>query len=114
MLTVLLGTIMMLFIQHLGFLFFMGDSEVHTLLFVVFYINMNIQIYFYFNMWLYFYFDSRLVLQFDLLCSPLQNVPAPLFTDPNEVAQYLTLKMTECEKLELPVLQTHTADKVIE
>lgn len=74
---------------------------------------MNIQINFYFNMW--FLFDSRLVLQFDSLCPPLQNVPAPLFTDPNEVAQYLTLKMTECEKLELPVLQTHTADnKVIE
>ncbi|XP_006806829.2 TIP41-like protein [Neolamprologus brichardi] len=47
--------------------------------------------------------------------SELKNVPAPLFTDPNEVAQYLTLKMTECEKLELPVLQTHTADhKLIE
>lgn len=72
---------------------------------------MNIQIYF--TVICGYIFDCRLVLQFDSLCS--QNVPAPLFTDPNEVAQYLTLKMTECEKLELPVLQTHTADhKLIE
>ncbi|XP_030601612.1 TIP41-like protein [Archocentrus centrarchus] len=45
----------------------------------------------------------------------LKNVPAPLYTDPNEIAQHLTLKLTECEKLDLPVLPTQTADnKVIE
>lgn len=45
----------------------------------------------------------------------LKNVPAPLYTDPNEIAQHLTLKLTECEKLDLPVSQTQTADnKVIE
>uniref|UniRef100_A0A1A7YP32 TIP41-like protein n=1 Tax=Iconisemion striatum TaxID=60296 RepID=A0A1A7YP32_9TELE len=32
----------------------------------------------------------------------LKNVPAALYTDPNEIAQHLTLKLTECEKLELP------------
>ncbi len=32
-----------------------------------------------------------------------QNVPAALYTDPNEIAQHLTLKLTECEKLEFPV-----------
>ncbi|KAM8834602.1 TIP41-like protein [Synchiropus picturatus] len=31
------------------------------------------------------------------------KVPAALQTDPNEIAQHLTLKLTECEKLELPV-----------
>lgn len=39
----------------------------------------------------------------------LQNVPAALYTDPNEIAQYLTLKLTECEKLEFPVTQPQTA-----
>ncbi|XP_076607011.1 TIP41-like protein [Chaetodon auriga] len=39
----------------------------------------------------------------------LKNVPAALYTDPNEIAQHLTLKMTECEKLELPVMQPQTA-----
>ncbi|XP_037544087.1 TIP41-like protein [Nematolebias whitei] len=40
--------------------------------------------------------------------SELKNLPVALFTDPNEIAQYLTLKLTECEKLELPVVQPHT------
>uniref|UniRef100_A0A8C7PXD6 TIP41-like protein n=1 Tax=Oncorhynchus mykiss TaxID=8022 RepID=A0A8C7PXD6_ONCMY len=31
-----------------------------------------------------------------------QNVPAALYTDPNEISQHLTLKLTKCEKLELP------------
>ncbi|KAM6970065.1 TIP41-like protein [Aplochiton taeniatus] len=35
--------------------------------------------------------------------SELQNVPAALYTDPNEIAQHLTLKLTECEKLEFPL-----------
>lgn len=39
----------------------------------------------------------------------LKNVPAALYTDPNEIAQYLTLKLTECEKLEFPVTQPQTA-----
>lgn len=39
----------------------------------------------------------------------LKNVPAALYTDPNEIAQHLTLKLTECEKLELPELQPQTA-----
>uniref|UniRef100_A0A3Q3EK63 TIP41-like protein n=1 Tax=Labrus bergylta TaxID=56723 RepID=A0A3Q3EK63_9LABR len=30
------------------------------------------------------------------------NVPPALYTDPNEIAQHLTLKLTECERLELP------------
>ncbi|CDQ70090.1 unnamed protein product [Oncorhynchus mykiss] len=34
--------------------------------------------------------------------SELQNVPAALYTDPNEISQHLTLKLTKCEKLELP------------
>lgn len=33
----------------------------------------------------------------------VQHLPVALYTDPNEIAQYLTLKLTECEKLELPV-----------
>lgn len=32
----------------------------------------------------------------------LKGVPAALFTDPNEVAPHLTLKLTHCDKLELP------------
>ncbi|XP_062341087.1 TIP41-like protein [Osmerus eperlanus] len=35
--------------------------------------------------------------------SELQNVPAMLYTDPNEISQHLSVKLTECEKLELPV-----------
>lgn len=33
----------------------------------------------------------------------LKNVPAALFTDPNEIAQHLTLKLTQCEKLQFPM-----------
>ncbi|XP_072303072.1 TIP41-like protein isoform X1 [Eucyclogobius newberryi] len=32
----------------------------------------------------------------------LKNVPAALYTDPNEVAPHLALKLTHCEKLEFP------------
>ncbi|KAK7907047.1 hypothetical protein WMY93_015659 [Mugilogobius chulae] len=32
----------------------------------------------------------------------LKNVPPAIYTDPNEVASYLSLKLTQCEKLELP------------
>lgn len=39
----------------------------------------------------------------------LQNVPAGLYTDPNEIAQHLTLKLTDCEKLEFPVVPSQTA-----
>ncbi|KAK2828949.1 hypothetical protein Q5P01_019983 [Channa striata] len=47
--------------------------------------------------------------------SELKNVPAALYTDPNEIAQHLTLKRTECEKLELPVMQLETAaDEIIQ
>ncbi|KAM3601591.1 uncharacterized protein V6R79_015364 [Siganus canaliculatus] len=38
----------------------------------------------------------------------LKNVPAALFTDPNEIVQHLTLKLTECEKLELPATEPQT------
>lgn len=41
-------------------------------------------------------------------CSLLQSVPAALYTDPNEIAQHLTLKLTVCEKLELPVTEPQT------
>lgn len=34
--------------------------------------------------------------------SDLQHVPPAIYTDPNEIAQHLPLKLTECEKLELP------------
>ncbi|XP_078265292.1 TIP41-like protein isoform X2 [Rhinoraja longicauda] len=34
--------------------------------------------------------------------SALQNVPQYLFTDPNEISQYLPLKQLTCEKLEFP------------
>ncbi|TWW74317.1 TIP41-like protein [Takifugu flavidus] len=44
----------------------------------------------------------------------LQNVPAALYTDPNEIAQYLTLKLTDCEKLELPVRQPQTVKEVLQ
>ena len=43
-----------------------------------------------------------------MLLSP-QNVPAALYTDPNEIAQHLTLKLTVCEKLELPLIEPQTA-----
>ncbi|XP_040037796.1 TIP41-like protein [Gasterosteus aculeatus] len=39
----------------------------------------------------------------------LKNVPAALYTDPNEIAQHLTLKLTESERLELPAVQPETA-----
>lgn len=45
------------------------------------------------------------VLHFNTNVTVIQNVPAALYTDPNEIAQHLTLKLTECEKLELPVMQ---------
>ncbi|XP_039526265.1 TIP41-like protein [Pimephales promelas] len=32
----------------------------------------------------------------------LQHIPPALYTDPNEIAQHLPLKLTECEKLQLP------------
>ncbi|XP_047235189.1 TIP41-like protein isoform X1 [Girardinichthys multiradiatus] len=35
----------------------------------------------------------------------LKNIPAAFYTDPNEIAQHLTLRVTECEKLEFPVMQ---------
>ncbi|XP_026225932.1 TIP41-like protein isoform X1 [Anabas testudineus] len=41
--------------------------------------------------------------------SELKHVPAALHTDPNEIAQHLTLKRIECEKLELPVMYPQTA-----
>uniref|UniRef100_A0A674MGQ7 TIP41-like protein n=1 Tax=Takifugu rubripes TaxID=31033 RepID=A0A674MGQ7_TAKRU len=44
----------------------------------------------------------------------VKNVPAALYTDPNEIAQYLTLKLTDCEKLELPVRQPQTVKEVLQ
>ncbi|XP_077098048.1 TIP41-like protein isoform X1 [Siphateles boraxobius] len=41
--------------------------------------------------------------------SDLQHVPPALYTDPNEIAQHLPLKLTECEKLELPETPADTA-----
>ncbi|XP_004076435.1 TIP41-like protein isoform X1 [Oryzias latipes] len=35
----------------------------------------------------------------------LKHVPSGVYADPNEIAQYLTLKLTEYEKLELPETQ---------
>uniref|UniRef100_A0A3P9I1B8 TIP41-like protein n=1 Tax=Oryzias latipes TaxID=8090 RepID=A0A3P9I1B8_ORYLA len=35
----------------------------------------------------------------------LKHVPSGVYADPNEIAQYLTLKLTEYEKLELPQTQ---------
>ncbi|XP_067350702.1 TIP41-like protein isoform X3 [Channa argus] len=47
--------------------------------------------------------------------SELKNIPATLYTDPSEIAQHLTLKRMECEKLELPVMQLEKAvDEVIQ
>ncbi|XP_034539389.1 TIP41-like protein [Notolabrus celidotus] len=43
----------------------------------------------------------------------LKNVPPALFTDPNEIAQHLTLKLTECERLELP-LHPSAADEELQ
>ncbi|XP_037835149.1 TIP41-like protein isoform X2 [Kryptolebias marmoratus] len=40
--------------------------------------------------------------------SELKNLPVALYTDPNEIAQYLSLKLMECEKLELPAPQPQT------
>ncbi|XP_029029159.1 TIP41-like protein isoform X2 [Betta splendens] len=45
--------------------------------------------------------------------SELKNVPAALYTDSNEIAQHLTLKWTECEKLELPVIYQQTASNEV-
>lgn len=39
----------------------------------------------------------------------LKSVPAGLYTDPNEIAQHLTLKLMDCEKLEFPVAPPQTA-----
>ncbi|XP_048873698.1 TIP41-like protein isoform X2 [Brienomyrus brachyistius] len=36
--------------------------------------------------------------------SALRHVPPALYTDPNEIAQHLPLRLTECEKLEMPEL----------
>lgn len=36
----------------------------------------------------------------------LKDVPAALHTDPNEIAQYLSLKLTQCEKLDFPESDT--------
>ncbi|XP_035985256.1 TIP41-like protein isoform X3 [Fundulus heteroclitus] len=38
-----------------------------------------------------------------------KNIPAAFYTNPNEIAQHLTLKVTECEKLELPVMQLESS-----
>lgn len=35
--------------------------------------------------------------------SELKHVPPPLYTDPNEIAQYLPLRFSEFEKLDFPV-----------
>ncbi|XP_065121097.1 TIP41-like protein [Paramisgurnus dabryanus] len=40
--------------------------------------------------------------------SDLQNVPPAVYTDPNEIAQYLPLKFTECEKLTFPERETES------
>lgn len=45
----------------------------------------------------------------------LKTVPPALYTDPNEIAQHLNLKLTECEKLELPVMEPQTdVNKVLQ
>uniref|UniRef100_A0A3Q3WHJ0 TIP41-like protein n=1 Tax=Mola mola TaxID=94237 RepID=A0A3Q3WHJ0_MOLML len=41
----------------------------------------------------------------------LKSVPAALYTDPNEIAQHLNLRLTECEKLEFPVMPPQTPVK---
>ncbi|XP_044078403.1 TIP41-like protein isoform X4 [Siniperca chuatsi] len=61
------------------------------------------------------FFDEVLLFEDELhdhgvsMISVKINVPAALYTDPNEIAQHLNLKLTECEKLELPVMQPQTA-----
>ncbi|KAM4609510.1 TIP41-like protein isoform 1-T3 [Discoglossus pictus] len=39
--------------------------------------------------------------------SNLSHVPAPLFTEPNEISQYLPIAETICEKLEFPEVAKH-------
>ncbi|XP_034044688.1 TIP41-like protein [Thalassophryne amazonica] len=41
----------------------------------------------------------------------LKNVPAALYTDPNEIAQHLRLKLMQCEKLHLPELELAAANR---
>lgn len=48
----------------------------------------------------YCYCKGLVIFKISLLV--FQNVPAALYTDPNEISQHLTLKLTKCEKLELP------------
>ncbi|XP_040006638.1 TIP41-like protein isoform X9 [Xiphias gladius] len=61
------------------------------------------------------FFDEVLLFEDELhdhgvsMISVKINVPAALYTDPNEIAQHLTLKLTVCEKLELPMIQPQTA-----
>ncbi|XP_051551653.1 TIP41-like protein isoform X2 [Myxocyprinus asiaticus] len=43
--------------------------------------------------------------------SNLQRVPPAFYTDPNEIAQHLPLKLTECEKLEFPEKDTQAECK---
>ena len=45
----------------------------------------------------YFYCTSLWLCSFSA-----QHVPPAFYTDPNEIAQHLPLKLTECEKLEFP------------
>ncbi|MBN3297959.1 TIPRL protein, partial [Amia calva] len=40
--------------------------------------------------------------------SALQHVPPAFYTDPNEISQYLPLKLLECEKLEFPGSQSES------
>lgn len=47
------------------------------------------------------------------MCILLQSVPAALYTDPNEIAQHLNLRLTECEKLEFPVMLPQKHDKEV-
>lgn len=54
------------------------------------------------------YLEKTTAFSFSLFA--FQNVPAALYTDPNEIAQHLTLKLTECEKLELPETGPHPRD----
>ncbi|KAM6983782.1 TIP41-like protein [Tautogolabrus adspersus] len=44
----------------------------------------------------------------------LKNVPAALYTDPNEIAQHLTLKLMECERLEIPHPNSNAADEELQ
>ncbi|KAG7515977.1 hypothetical protein JOB18_019746 [Solea senegalensis] len=41
--------------------------------------------------------------------SELKSVPAALYTDPNEIAQHLSLKLTVCEKMGFPETQHQTS-----